>query len=159
MSAVWPDVYVADGTLNRTITELRDLLGDETMIETVPRRGYRFAMEVEDANPPSATWSRFAVAHGDRTIPLLEGPNVIGRTPDCEVQILASSISRHHARITTSGSTATIEDLGSTNGTFVDGKRIESPTRIAAKQKLRLGREALRFLDSSQFQVSTEKVV
>jgi hypothetical protein len=139
--------------------DLASEIGEVAVIDAPVRCPRIGVVEVEDARPASGTWSRFAVAHGDRTIPLLEGANIIGRTPDCEVQILASSISRHHARITTSGSTATIEDLGSTNGTFVDGKRIESPTTIATKQKLRLGREAVRLLDSSQFQVSTEKVV
>lgn len=49
---------------------------------------------------------------------------VIGRAPEVDISINDSRISRKHLRISLKGGQATIEDLGSTNGTFVNGERI-----------------------------------
>jgi len=56
---------------------------------------------------------------------LVDGPNTIGRTQDNEVFVLHKSLSRVHARIVIGDDGAIIEDLGSKNGTFVDGVRVE----------------------------------
>lgn len=49
---------------------------------------------------------------------------VIGRAAECDISINDSRISRHHLRISIDGEQAIIEDMGSTNGTFVNGERI-----------------------------------
>lgn len=49
----------------------------------------------------------------------------IGRSSDLEMVLVEEMVSRKHARITVRGSEITIEDLGSTNGTFVNGEKIE----------------------------------
>ena len=54
-------------------------------------------------------------------MPLAEGENIIGRGVDASVWIDAPGISRHHARIVVREGTATLEDLGSKNGTYVAG--------------------------------------
>ena len=46
LNQVWPDAFVEDGNINNAISTLRKTLGDNGMIETVPRRGYRFTREV-----------------------------------------------------------------------------------------------------------------
>lgn len=51
---------------------------------------------------------------------------VIGRADDCNLRVADSSVSSHHCRVTHQASGFTVEDLGSTNGTFVDGLRIAS---------------------------------
>ena len=48
----------------------------------------------------------------------------IGRTEDNDIQIDTKYISRHHARIVIAGSTTVVEDLGSTNGVFINDFRI-----------------------------------
>src|SRR5690606_17969143 len=53
------------------------------------------------------------------------GRAIIGRTPDNDVQIRSKFISRHHAQITTDGTQSVLEDLNSTNGVFVDTRRIK----------------------------------
>ncbi|MFB6892957.1 FHA domain-containing protein [Kitasatospora sp. NPDC056327] len=69
------------------------------------------------------------------------GGLAIGRDePDCTpVPGLAGldQLSRHHARLRWIDGALHVEDLGSTNGTFVDGRRITGPTRIAPGQRLR----------------------
>jgi Inner membrane component of T3SS, cytoplasmic domain len=50
---------------------------------------------------------------------------LIGRTDDCDVVLYESGVSRRHARIFLDGNTFAIEDLGSSNGTLVNGAKIE----------------------------------
>jgi serine/threonine protein kinase len=54
-----------------------------------------------------------------------EGVSVIGRASDCKFVLKVSEVSKHHCRIEVAGSTVTVEDLGSVNGTFVNGLRTE----------------------------------
>jgi DNA-binding winged-HTH domains len=49
INAVWPDSFVEEGNLARNISTLRQALGDPDYIETVPRRGYRFAASVHES--------------------------------------------------------------------------------------------------------------
>lgn len=64
-------------------------------------------------------------------------PLQIGRTTDCDITLPDSSVSRHHARLSLDEDTLLIEDLGSANGTLVNGKLVEG------KQALRDGDELL----------------
>ena len=59
-----------------------------------------------------------------------EGDHLLGRDPDLELFLDSPSVSRRHALIRISAAQATVEDLGSKNGTFVRGRRIERPTRL-----------------------------
>ena len=52
---------------------------------------------------------------------------IIGRDPECDVVINDRQVSRYHARFNRSDNGVLIEDLGSKNGTFINGKRIEEP--------------------------------
>jgi S1-C subfamily serine protease len=68
------------------------------------------------------------------------GTAVVGRGYDCDLTLADDKASRHHARLTeTAEGTVTIEDLGSTNGTFVDGTRIAEPTPLRAGQEIVIG--------------------
>ena len=49
---------------------------------------------------------------------------IIGRSSELEMVLIEDMVSRHHAKITTTNDEITIEDLGSTNGTFVNGEKI-----------------------------------
>jgi pSer/pThr/pTyr-binding forkhead associated (FHA) protein len=69
--------------------------------------------------------------------------HVAGRDEECALVIDAGTVSRRHARITVVSGTATIEDLGSTNGTHVNGTRISAPTRLSPGDKLLIGSELL----------------
>ena len=67
------------------------------------------------------------------------GEHVIGRASDCGIVVDADQVSRHHARLSISDGPWAIEDLGSANGTRVDGRRIDGCVPIALGQQVRLG--------------------
>ena len=63
-------------------------------------------------------------------IPLGTEPLMIGRASDAGLQIRDDYTSTHHARLLLWGADWVVQDLDSTNGTFVDGARIDSPTQV-----------------------------
>jgi len=65
--------------------------------------------------------------------------SVVGRSADVEVPLPDDSLSRRHARILRNGSKYTIEDLDSTNGTFVDGTRVTGPLPLEDGCRIFLG--------------------
>ena len=69
----------------------------------------------------------------------------IGRQPPSDMVLPGGEVSRTHCRIEVDGHLATVVDLRSTNGTFVDGHRIEMPTRLHAGSLVRVGPYTLRY--------------
>jgi hypothetical protein len=61
-----------------------------------------------------------------RTVPLKSEVVTIGRLPDCDVVLKDKAASRHHAQIKTKDGHFTLTDLGSTNGTRLNGQTIQS---------------------------------
>jgi len=76
---------------------------------------------------------------------LMTAETVIGRHPECTFQINSNMVSRKHARVSRDGDRFLVEDLGSGNGTFVNGKKIEGPTVLAHDDRIKLGPVLLRF--------------
>lgn len=66
-------------------------------------------------------------------------PMVIGRGNGADIQLPSPSISRRHAVLQPSGDEWVISDLGSTNGTFIDGQRIIKTTRLAPSAMIQVG--------------------
>ncbi len=67
---------------------------------------------------------------------------VLGRDPVCDIVVDDAEVSRRHARLIAQSGGYAIEDLGSTNGTFVDGERIRSVVSLRPGASLRLGETA-----------------
>ena len=67
------------------------------------------------------------------------GDYIIGRGPECEVQVDAELVATRHAQLTVNFDHALIEDLGSSNGTFVNGEPIKTATRLWPNQKIQIG--------------------
>src|SRR5215217_3067302 len=63
----------------------------------------------------------------------------LGRQQGCEVLLTEGGVSRTHARVFTEAGGVFIEDLGSANGTFVDGERIAEPTALTPQSEVILG--------------------
>jgi pSer/pThr/pTyr-binding forkhead associated (FHA) protein len=75
---------------------------------------------------------------------LLTGPLSIGRSTSCAVCIPDSFVSTHHARITNTQGRWVIEDLGSTNGTFVNGNAITTAQPLTTGDTLTIGNTEFR---------------
>jgi DNA-binding winged helix-turn-helix (wHTH) protein len=143
---LWPKTFVADTSLRRVITEIRAALGDDEdqprFVRTVRRFGYAFCGAAEEeaaAKRVIEGSSACRLEWGRREIALHEGENVLGRTHDAVAWIDSPSVSRRHARIVVSGGSATIEDLGSKNGTSVSGRQIDGPTPLEGGDQIELG--------------------
>ncbi|MEM6296797.1 MAG: FHA domain-containing protein [Myxococcota bacterium] len=91
---------------------------------------------------------RFKVRIGRKTMVLPDGEHDIGRLSECWLTVDDDLASRQHARFHVAGSTAVLVDLGSRNGTFVNGKRIEGRHQLRDGDKVRVGREIMVVLRS-----------
>ena len=149
---VWRTEYVGDHALTQVVAELRAALGDDarnpSFIENIPRRGYRLVATVTPLADSSVA-SRgatvpFRLETNDGNRPLTQGSNVIGRTEDADIRLDRTEVSRCHAMITVQGTTAVIEDLGSKNGTFVNGCQITDPTPLVNGDEIWIGRSVAR---------------
>jgi pSer/pThr/pTyr-binding forkhead associated (FHA) protein len=69
----------------------------------------------------------------------LSSPVTVGRGGDADLVLADELVSRRHARVSRSGAAAVVEDLGSRNGTFVNGNEVHGPTRLAPGDQLQLG--------------------
>ncbi len=74
-----------------------------------------------------------------QTFPLVDGTQTIGRAPGNEIHIAEPTISKQHARLTVQSNGVFVQDLGSANGTFVNGQRITNATPLKAGDTLQIG--------------------
>ena len=90
--------------------------------------------------------SKVAVTQGGNagiTVPLANAPILIGRGNDAAIRLDDDYVSTRHARIAASGDQWFVEDLGSTNGTYIGSVRITQPTTIALGTQVRIGKTIL----------------
>jgi DNA-binding winged helix-turn-helix (wHTH) protein len=150
MSEVWAGTHVTEASLASTVAELRAALGDQKaaprFIRTVHGFGYAFSGEAaEEGAADARDQPSFRLIWQRREIQLNEGQNVLGRDRDAIVWLDSSTVSRRHARIVITGRQAVIEDLGSRNGTFVGGRRIDAATPLADRDEVKLGSVVMAF--------------
>jgi DNA-binding winged helix-turn-helix (wHTH) protein len=158
-AALWKtDVFVDhEAAINTAVRKLRRALGDRPerpqFIETVVGKGYRFVAAVREERPspvpPShdaqRRFPKYRIRRGDEEYALAEGANVIGREPDAHVYIDHPSVSRRHALISIGRNGAAIEDLGSRNGTYVDGRRIDRRAELHPRAVIGAGAITMTF--------------
>jgi pSer/pThr/pTyr-binding forkhead associated (FHA) protein len=75
----------------------------------------------------------------NQVFPLDKDVLTIGRATDNDIVVLEGEVSRHHARLTHQGDSWILQDLGSRNGTTVDGVRITGPVLIVSNSQIALG--------------------
>jgi pSer/pThr/pTyr-binding forkhead associated (FHA) protein len=77
-----------------------------------------------------------------REYPLAQQEFLIGRGADCDLRLRSSSISRHHCLIRSENDGLTLVDLGSSNGTFLNGTRVRSQAELKTGDEIRLDKYA-----------------
>jgi DNA-binding winged helix-turn-helix (wHTH) protein len=144
---LWPDTFVSDGTLASLLVEVRSATGDSAresrFVRTVHRFGYAFsgsAQELREGVPAAGGQKLiYRLIWGNREIALSLGENLLGRDEAAIVWIDDALVSRRHARIVIDETGAVLEDLHSRNGTYLHGKRIEAPRKLADEDQLTIG--------------------
>jgi pSer/pThr/pTyr-binding forkhead associated (FHA) protein len=109
-------------------------------VSTVPRFRLRFLLQEIDLSP---------------------GDTILGRSASCHITIEDPLVSRQHARVRVSGNSAFIKDLGSRNGTYLNGVRLERDHEVKDGDRVRVGTLELVFCvikDSAQEPVLTRRV-
>jgi hypothetical protein len=77
------------------------------------------------------------------TLALGQAPILIGRAPECTLVLEDDYASNRHARLFVQGGSWFVEDLGSTNGTFIGRSRVQGPTAVEVGVSVRVGRTVL----------------
>lgn len=77
--------------------------------------------------------------------PLMDAANVVGRSPTVQMIINEASVSRQHARFLLVGDHVMLEDMGSSNGTFINDARVQSSVQLKDGDIIRLGTVLLKF--------------
>jgi DNA-binding winged helix-turn-helix (wHTH) protein len=150
---LWPGTNVVDANLNNLASEIRSALGDDSQeprfVRTVHRVGYAFCGAVEVPADSGSSGGRLFLVWGERRILLTAQTQTIGRDPECAIWIDVPGVSRRHARIRLEQAGASVaavlEDLNSTNGTFLDGKPVSKPATLADGQSIKVGEATLTF--------------
>lgn len=113
--------------------------------ESVPTGQIICHVEVVPGEP--VTWAR--LVSGDEQVFVGRNRVIIGRSPDSDVVVSADDVSRRHAVLWREGGDCYVRDLGSANGTYVDGVRLGSePLAIGHGSTLGISEHAFRFLSS-----------
>jgi len=91
-----------------------------------------------------------------KSIELNAKKTTIGRLDDNNFQITEGSVSSHHCEVLQKGKDVVVKDLGSTNGTFINGERVTTEAVLKPGQILRLGQIEMR-LETGQATPPTKK--
>ena len=147
--ALWRGVFVSDASLSNLVAELRAALGDDAersrVIRTIRRFGYAFIGAAATAPESSIEAVNLRLLWETREIELEDGDNLLGREKGVRVWIDDPAVSRHHARIRVASGRASLEDLGSKNGTLLNGSAIEGVTPLSDGDRLQIGRAEMTF--------------
>jgi DNA-binding winged helix-turn-helix (wHTH) protein len=144
---IWPNTYVVDANLNILIGEIRRAIGDSAQnpkfVRTVHGVGYAFCGTAVDVQPSHAPVQALLcwVVWNRKTYQLSEGDNIIGRDPRSDVWLDVPGVSRRHAiiRVNSSNRRVMLEDLGSTNGTFVRRAAVDGEVALTDGDLIRVG--------------------
>jgi pSer/pThr/pTyr-binding forkhead associated (FHA) protein len=120
-------------------------------IDQTPRAERREQRRAAKNRPKPAKRPRGAPTHvaiveganAGETIPLDEAPLLIGRGSDAAIRLDDDYVSTRHARIAASGEQWFVEDLGSTNGTYIGSQRLGQPATLQLGSQVRIGKTTL----------------
>ena len=111
-----------------------------------PRPERRQKSKAKASKPRRGVPTQVVIVEGGNkgeAVSLEKAPLLIGRGNDAAIRLDDDYVSTRHARIVTSGGQWYVEDLGSTNGTYLDQQRVQGPLLISPGQPIRIGQTAL----------------
>jgi len=153
---IWSETFVGDDSLAGLVAEARGAIGDRgrnpEFLRTIHGFGYAFAAVSEQPHPSptSAPHPVCWLVVERRAVPLVAGENIIGREATAQVVLDSTRVSRQHAAITVNDSVALLEDLGSRNGTSVNGVPVTAPVALTDGATIEVGGIALTFRASAE---------
>lgn len=121
-----------------------------------PVSANQVSQRIEAAPPPAQHRNRRRAKGLPRILTITNGPQtgtsadvrlgtlLIGRSADCQIILDDDYVSTRHARVVAGDEGFYAEDLGSTNGTYVNGQRITAPTTITLADSVRIGKTVLK---------------
>jgi len=152
LERLWPETFVEQANLSNLVAEIREALGDQARaplyVRTAYTVGYAFcgdAATLPDSREAALDRPSCWLEWDRRRFPLSPGEHVIGRDPDVEVRLDASTVSRRHARLVVTAEGTLLEDFGSKNGTFRGNEPVTSPVQLADGDAIRIGSLLLTF--------------
>src|SRR5262245_59065371 len=136
---LWPTTFVTEASLASLVAEIRREIGDDAREPRYVRTVHGFGYAFSDEEASAADEGVFRLVWGTREVPLSEGENAIGREMDCEISIDDATVSRRHARVIITRGEACLEDLGSKNGTWLRGQRLDGCAALQDGDPIRIG--------------------
>lgn len=118
-----------------------DIFG--TKAPSQPRPAKQKSPSTRTRKPPRGVPTKLQVVSGPnsgQSVPLGEGPILLGRGTDAAIRLDDDYVSTRHARFATNGEQWFVEDLGSTNGTYLGSQRVTTPVPIGLGIQVRLGK-------------------
>lgn len=125
------------GTMRVTGEMVQGPAGPDAARRPDPRPGIR--------GPATAAGTAVLVLPGGQKIMVGDRPVAMGRMPGCEVVLADPNVSRRHAEVRASGTGWVVVDLGSTNGTKVNGIAVAGTQTLRSGDQIRVGATDLRF--------------
>jgi type II secretory pathway predicted ATPase ExeA len=130
------------------LDDLRAAVAELNWVEYVARTSTQLRPGIDDTAPQELPpVGKLVLSHKGQTVAetyLVPGRLIIGRTADNDLQVDSRFVSRHHAQVVTSFSGSVIEDLNSTNGIYVRGKRVRRH-RLVEGDVVQIGQHALTY--------------
>lgn len=136
-----------------------DDAGEATVISSTGT--FRNRLDQVSEHPPTLILIMGPADEIGKQWPITQNEIIVGRLTTCFVSIEEGSVSKNHAQITLSGNQVTIVDLGSTNGTEVNGIRLEAqkPHILGNESKIRIGNVLFKFLEKGNPEAVAGKVI
>ena len=134
--------YITDNaSTNGTYVNKKLITGRHLISPTDKIQIGRVEFTLLDNEKPASSKVLLFVKNNRKLIELLSQKNsvTIGRSPEADIIIKDNIVSRKHARVFKSGNKYYIEDLNSTNGVFVNGKKVKGKTVISFHDEIRIG--------------------
>jgi pSer/pThr/pTyr-binding forkhead associated (FHA) protein len=124
-----------------------DIIGTKAPAQARPSSPAAKKDKPKDRGKPTkakrGTPTKLQIVGGPNTgqsVPLGDQPILLGRGTDAAIRLDDDYVSTRHARFATNGEQWFVEDLGSTNGTYVGSQRVSTPVPVGIGVQVRLGK-------------------